>query len=138
VRDNGLLLRLEYNVLKYTLKRLKQLNQYIQDNKTTINDGKLSLFLTEINFDNSLLHSVEFGNCMRHYNLINNNFDVMISHDKINLALPLCGLVETHLNKDYYEYRTLLENELICLYDNLLHYTGFDVLLSVNDDMLVD
>ena len=55
IRDNGLLLRLEYVMYHSALERFKQLHQYTQNFKNEISDEKLLFFLSEIDFSESIL-----------------------------------------------------------------------------------
>ena len=75
---------------------------------------------------------------MRHYGLTNKDGEALISTDKLNLALPLCGLVEHHFNISYYEYQVALEQKLSEIHDKLLKYMGFEELLSISDDKLLN
>jgi len=136
VRDSGLLLRLEYIIYHSTLKRLRQLNQYVLTHKHEITDEKIHIFLSAINFDADSLRNTSFGNCMRHYGLTDEDTNALIHTEQINLALPLCGLVESHFNKSYSEYKSEIEKELFVVYDHLNDYMGFNDLLSIDDDML--
>jgi hypothetical protein len=119
-------------------KRFRQLNQYVQDSCKDVGDKNLLKFLSNIDYDDNFLRSDQFGNCMRHYGLLNKSNEVMITPDKFNLALPLCGLVESHFNMDYFEYQALLEQKLFEMYDKLNEYMGLKGMLSVTDNKLGD
>jgi hypothetical protein len=137
IRDSGLLLRLEYIIYHSVLERFKQLQQYTQKSASEINDENLLLFLSKVDTNDNFLRSAEFGTCMRHYGLTSKDGEALIDAEKFNLALPLCGLVESHFNTGYYEYRTALESKLFEIHNALFEYMKFDDLLSINDDMLV-
>ena len=66
-----------------------------------------------------------------HFELKDKDGNALISEEKLNLAVPFCGLVETQFNLPYNEYQTLIEKELVYLYDAINEYLGFDLLFKI-------
>lgn len=86
--------------------------------------------LSNIDFTNSdNLRRTDFRNCMMHFGLTDKNGFPLISEEKIDLALPFCGLVESQFNMSYEDYRSKLENQLTLLYEMIKEYLDFDLQL---------
>ena len=134
IRDSGLLLRVQYIMYSAALKRFDQLKTYLQNNSTEIDDKNLLSLLSKFNFKENPLLSATFGNSMRHYGLFDKNGMPLIKEEYFNLALPLCGLVESQFNVSYFEYQLSVENALAELYKELGDYLGFNDSLSIEDD----
>lgn len=131
IRDTGLLLRLEYVTYHYALKRICDILKYCKANKGEIADPNLIQMLENIDcsYSNSL-RKTEFRNCMMHFALSNKDELFLISDEKFDLSIPLCGLVETQFGLSYAEYQALIEAELSVLYTSINTYLGFDMLLK--------
>ena len=130
IRDTGLLLRLEYITYHYTLKRLDGLRNYCNNSKE-INDANLFEMLASIDYSNSNdLRKPAIRNSMMHFGLTDKDGIQLISADKFNLSVPLCGLIETHFVLSYEEYKEHIETELESLYRTLEMYLGFKLLLK--------
>ena len=67
---------------------------------------------------------------MMHFGLTDKDGIQLISADKFNLSVPLCGLIETHFALSYEEYKEHIETELESLYRTLEMYLGFKLLLK--------
>lgn len=131
IRDTGLLLRLEYITYHYALKRIDGILKYCNTNNSEISDCNLIRMLQSIDCSNTNnLRNTNFRNCMMHFELKDKDGNALISEEKLNLAVPFCGLVETQFNLPYNEYQTLIEKELVYLYDAINEYLGFDLLLK--------
>ncbi len=131
IRDNGLLLRLEYITYHYSLKRIDEILKYCKANPREISDHNLIQMLEGIDCTNSNnLRKTDFRNCMMHFELKNKDGKPLISEEKFDLAIPFCGLVETQFNLSYAEYQALLEAELNSIYSAISKYLGFDLLLK--------
>lgn len=131
IRDTGLLLRLEYITYHYALKRIDGILKYCKMNPYEISDSNLIQMLESIDCTNSNnLRKTAFRNCMMHFELKDKDGNSLISEEKLNLAVPFCGLVETQFNLPYNEYQALIERELVYLYDAINEYLGFNLLLK--------
>lgn len=131
IRDTGLLLRLEYITYHYALKRIDGILRYCKVNPHEISDSNLVRMLESIDCTNSNnLRKLDFRNCMMHFELKEKAGNSLISEEKLNLAVPFCGLVETQFNLSYNEYQALIEKELVYLYDTISEYLGFNLLLK--------
>ena len=128
-RDSGWLLRVEYIAYYYGIIRLKELKEYI----LAANDEQLiTTFIPVI--DNIVsnvggyINSV-FRSCMMHYSFINPKSDnVEIDERYLNLALPLCGLVESCFNEmTYFELQTSIEKELLFISESLTSFLNLDL-----------
>ena len=103
IRETGLLVRFEYISYHYALLRLDGLLKFCAENSSAINDAKLIRMLSNIDFTNSdNLRKTDFRNCMMHFGLTDKNGFPLISEEKIDLALPFCGLVESQFNESGY------------------------------------
>lgn len=130
IRETGLLVRFEYISYHYALLRLDGLLKFCAENSSAINDAKLIRMLSNIDFTNSdNLRKTDFRNCMMHFGLTDKNGFPLISEEKIDLALPFCGLVESQFNMSYEDYRSKLENQLTLLYEMIKEYLDFDLQL---------
>ena len=136
IRENGLLLKIEYIILHYALKRLDEIKKFLAD-KADFSDIKLLDCVSRFDFANNQVLDIEFGKCMRHYGLRDKDGNSLIAFDNLDLALPLCGLVETRFNVAYEEYKMSVEKELEKIYDSLHEYMGFDSTLSLRRDKLL-
>ena len=130
IRETGLLVRFEYISYHYALLRLDGLLKFCVENSSAINDAKLIRMLSNIDFTNSdNLRKPDFRNCMMHFGLTDKNGLPLISEEKIDLALPFCGLVESQFNMSYEDYKSKLENQLTLLYKLIKEYLDFDLQL---------
>lgn len=131
IRETGLLLRLEYITYHYALIRLDGLAKYCNSNKDAFHDGKLIEMLNSIDFQNQDgLRKTAFRNCVMHFGLKDNNGNSLISEDKLNLAIPYCGLVESQFEMTYDEYKDRLETRLTHLYQKIKKYLCIDMALE--------
>ena len=135
IRENGFLLKIEYIILHYALRRLDEIKKFLLIEKN-VSDRKLLECVSQFSFETNQALDVEFGKCMRHYGLSDKDGRPSISSDKLDLALPLCGLVETRFNITYEEYQKSVEQELSKIYNTLHMHMGFDTVLSIDDDKL--
>lgn len=129
IRDNGLLLRLEYITYHYALVRLEKIYKFHSINITSSVDPNLMKMFQKINYKTELKNS-EFRNCMMHFGLRDKTGSSLIEEKNFNLSIPFCGLIESQFKMTYNEYKTLLEKELAKIYDNIKEYLGFDLLLN--------
>jgi hypothetical protein len=128
IHETGLLVRLEYITYHYALLRLDGLMKYYIENPTAINDAKLTNMFNSIDFTNAdNLRKTDFRNCMMHFGLTDKNGNSLIDEENVNLALPLCGLVESQFNMSYTDYKAKLEIQLILLYNLIKDYLAFDL-----------
>ena len=108
--------------------RLDGLMKYYIENPTAINDAKLTNMFNSIDFTNAdNLRKTDFRNCMMHFGLTDKNGNSLIDEENVNLALPLCGLVESQFNMSYTDYKAKLEIQLILLYNLIKDYLAFDL-----------
>lgn len=135
IRETGFLVRLEYIAYHYALLRLESLMKYCNKSPNVVNDANLIEMLNSINFKNTDgLKKTDFRNCMMHFGLLNNNGSPLINEEKINLALPFCGLVESQFNMSYEDYRSKLELQLTLIYETIKDYLNFDLQLPTARD----
>ena len=133
IRETGLLVRLEYIAYHYALLRLDGLMKYCAGNPSVINDSKLTDMLNRIDFTNAdSLRKTDVRNCMMHFGLIDSNGFPLISEEKIDLALPFCGLVESQFDMSYEDYKSKLEVQLTLLYKIIKDYLNFDLPLPAD------
>lgn len=131
IRDTGLLLRFEYIIYHYSLKRIDGILRYCKTNHNEISDSNLVQMLEAIDCSNSnKLRKTDFRNCMMHFELKDKKGTPLISEEKFNLSIPFCGLVETQFGYSYADYQVLIEKELVHLYDVINEYLGFSLLLK--------
>jgi hypothetical protein len=62
-----------------------------------------------------------------HYGLTSEEGVIQIKEKCFNLAIPLCGLVESIYNKSYFDFQSLVEAELIKISDALSSYLDFEL-----------
>lgn len=131
IRESGLLLRFEYITYHYALLRLDGLSRFCNTNKDLFEDSKIIDMLNSIDYQNNDgLRKPEFRNCMMHFGLTNQDGNSLISEDKLDLAIPFCGLVESQFNMAYDEYRAKLESQLMHIYQKIQDYLAFDLSLG--------
>ena len=124
IRDSGWILRVEYITYHYLLKRLSELEVYVKKESAELNDYHLLKLFDElaIKVDENALINSDFRNCMMHYGLKSEDDRPLIKEECFNLAIPLCGLVESVYNKSYWDFQSLIEEELIKISDALSDY----------------
>lgn len=131
IRDCGLLLRYEYITYHYALLRLEDLTRSFNNSTEHCNDIKLIKMLNSIDYQNNDgLRKTEFRNCMMHFGLTDKHGNPLIAKDKLNLAIPFCGLIETQFGLSYDEYLTRLETQLNSIYQKIKDYLAFDLALE--------
>ncbi len=133
-RENGLLLRIEYIIYNQVLLHLEGLARYIESSDEKVEDQRLLTMLKSIDYSNNGLRITEFGECMKTFNLFGVNGKPLIEEDKFDLSVPFCGLIESHFDMDYAKYKSLIEEQLISIYDKLNKYLDFELLLIDNDE----
>ncbi|MDL2276398.1 hypothetical protein LJC02_01970 [Breznakia sp. OttesenSCG-928-G09] len=132
IRENGLLLRLEYITYHYTIVRLEAIKKFLKEKEGKVEDQKLLCLLSQLDFENNnKLRSSSFRNCMMHFGLINKEGKSLIDENNIDFSKPLCGLVESQFKLTYEEYKLKLEQELTFIYNMLSRYLEFEDLLSL-------
>ena len=128
IRETGLLLRFEYITYHYALLRLDGLRQFCNSHKEVVDDKGLIEMLNCFDFKNEDgIRKTAFRNCAMHFALIDNKGNPLISEDKLNLAIPYCGLVESQFEITYDEYKNRLENRLMFLYQKIKDYLSIDM-----------
>ena len=109
--------------------------KYCIENPTALNDAKLTNMFNSIDFTNAdNLRKTDFRNCMMHFGLMDKTGNSLIAEEKVNLALPLCGLVESQFNMSYADYKAKLEMQLNLLYNLIKDYLDFDLLLLTDKE----
>lgn len=132
IRESGLLLRFEYITYHYALLRLHGLTEFCNTKKELFDDVKLVEMLNSIDYENNDgLRKTEFRNCMMHFGLTDIDGFPLIKADKLDLAIPLCGLVESQFNMAYDEYKTKLESQLMLVYQKIQEYLAFEIFLDI-------
>ncbi|MBQ7372473.1 MAG: hypothetical protein IJW67_11465 [Blautia sp.] len=132
VRDTGFLVRLEYITYHYSIMRLEKLTRYCNDHKNLMQDRKIAEMLRCFDYsDENELRRTEFRNCVMHFSLKDKEGRSLIDKDKLNLAIPFCGLVESQFGMTYNEYRSKLETQLSFLYETIREYLDFDVAVDL-------
>ena len=108
--DTGWWLRIYYIAYYYAIERLKDIKNYIANNK--MDNSNFTKLLTQININNDFMNG-EFRNCMMHYGLINKDNKFLIDLQKFNLDIPMMGLVESCFdNLNYFELKNKIKKEL--------------------------
>ena len=136
IRDSGWILRVEYITYHYLLRRLSELEAYIKKESSELNDYNLLELFRELAIEiegNELINS-DFRNCMMHYGLKTEDDRILIKEEYFNLAIPLCGLVESIYNKSYWDFQSLIEDELEKISEVLSCYLDLE-LRSPNKDI---
>lgn len=129
IRESGLLLRFEYITYHYALLRLDGLTKFCNVSKDFFDDHKLVEMLNSIDYKNADgLRKTEFRNCMMHFGLTDKDGNSLIFDNEFNLAVPLCGLVESQFNMTYDEYKIKLEVQLMTIYRKISDYLAFNLL----------
>lgn len=126
---------MEYITYHYLLKRLSELELYIKKEFAEFNDYNLLVLFNKLAIkveENAIINS-EFRNCMMHYGLKCEDGRVLIKEECFNLAIPLCGLVESIYNKSYWEFQSVVEAELEKISDVLSNYLDLE-LRGSNED----
>lgn len=65
-----------------------------------------------------------------HFGLTDKDGNSLIAADKLDLAIPFCGLVESQFDMTYDEYKTKLESQLTLVYQKIQDYLAFDLSLD--------
>lgn len=131
IRESGLLLRFEYITYHYALLRLDALANLCVSTPEVFNDTKLISLLNSIDYQNkNNLRKTEFRNCIMHFALTDKYGNPIIADDKLDLAIPFCGLVESQFNMTYGEYQSKLEEQLMIIYRQIKDYLAFNLSLD--------
>ncbi|WP_373482325.1 hypothetical protein [Acetobacterium sp.] len=126
IRENGLLLRLEYITYHYSIVRLEGLMNYCNANKDIVNDPNMLKMFNSIDYSNKMgIRISSFRNCMMHFGLFSKEGEPLISEKSFDLSVPLCGLIETQFGMSYEIYKSKVEAELIKISDAITNYLGF-------------
>ena len=68
IRETGWILRIEYILYHYLMKRFLELKDYVNKHTNEINDCKLSILLEKL-IETKMFKNSDFRNCMMHYGL---------------------------------------------------------------------
>ena len=100
--DNGWWLRVYYITYHYAMRRLVDIKNHFDNNKS--NHNGFDILINEIlNTGSTILSNSQFRNCMMHYDLYDKNNNFLIAPNYLNPNLTLFGLVESHFNGVTYE-----------------------------------
>ena len=126
--DCGWWLRVYYIAYYYTIKRLEDIKNQLENNNTE--NIELMKMLNRLDFDNSLINT-EFRNCMMHYGLVDKENNFLINSNTFNLNIPMFGLVESCFdNLNYFELKKIIKEKL----ENIS--TEIDVVLNIDKSKL--
>jgi hypothetical protein len=92
--DCGWWLRLYYIAYYYSIRRLMDIKNHLDNSKLITKSIGSELDVLLDTGENMLSHS-QFRNCMMHYDLYDKNGRFLISQEYLNLDIPLFGLVES-------------------------------------------
>ena len=108
--DTGWWLRIYYIAYYYAIERLEDIKNHIDNNE--IDNSNFNELLEQIQLDNSFMNG-DFRNCMMHYGLKNKENKFLIEEQKLNLDIPMMGLVESCFdNLNYFELKKKIKEEL--------------------------
>lgn len=125
--DYGWWLRIYYITYYYAIERLEDIKNHSENN---IENIELLKMLNKIDFDNSLINT-DFRNCMMHYGLVDKENNFLIKRNKLNLEIPMMGLVESCFGDlNYFELKKIIKEKL----ENIS--LGIDAILNINKSKL--
>lgn len=112
--DNGLSIRIKYNVYDNTLKVVNQLTNHLEREKKTSNN--IYKLLLEVNNNSNIsLINKNFGNIIRHYGIVENEIQ-----SSLTLNTRLCGLTENYFpHFSVNEYEKILDKNINMISEKL-------------------
>ncbi|WP_458397377.1 hypothetical protein [Anaerotignum sp.] len=125
--DYGWFLKSYYISYYYTVHKLRDLQQYLIQNKLLT--PEISSYFTELDIENAKYLNSTFRNYIMHSNLTDKNGNFLIDSKYLDKDIPLFGLVETCFDgMSYYELKDAILSEVTKISDILSRWLNIESL----------
>ncbi|WP_446898912.1 hypothetical protein ACSVC9_03130 [Clostridium sp. LBM24168] len=124
--DYGWWLRMYYITYYYTVKRLKDIKNHL--NQLQLMNDRINRFYNVLNLEDNDIFNFDFRSCMMHYDMLNKENVCLILPEYEDANIPLFGLVESCFDgMTYYELKKQVVKELENISEVIFKWLGIKV-----------